>query len=188
MAANPATERYSGEGIGTSSRDSKTYQTTAQRVFDVTVTDPQNDDSATVQLAEGIPITKLSMHPSRPWLLCVDVQVRRVSPILFEVTANYDSPIGSTSENDDPLLQPPIIEWATVSEECEIDEDVYGVPICTIIGEPFDPPLKVTKKDLLLRITRILHPSTPTSLSPTRTMAEPSIQTWYLASHLEPSG
>lgn len=153
MAIDLITKRLAAD-IGTSSRDSQAYNSTAQIQYDVTVTDPVNDDEATVQLDPQIPVVR-SSHPSRPWLRCTSVNVRRVSPVLFEVTANYDSPVNSANNPDaNPIDLAPQIEWTTIASEEPIDEDIHGDPIATVLGEQFDPPLTITKRDLLLRITR----------------------------------
>ncbi len=93
---------------------------------------------------------------SQQWLRCVDVTAERQSPVLFVVTARYDSPVNNANQpnNNDPLSQAPMYEWDTVSEEAEVDQDVNGKPIVMITGEPVDPPLRVTKRDLILRITQ----------------------------------
>lgn len=166
MSVQSVTRRFSGGQFGGSTRNNINFQTQAQIVFDVIVNDPASDDEATAKLSPLLPVEGFSTHPSMQWLRCVSVVANRMSPIHFEVTASYDSPVIPGGSNNNPLSQPPEIEWGTAPSDEEIDEDIKGKPICTVVGEPFDPPLRLTRKDLVLRITSNMASFDPSVIVP----------------------
>lgn len=145
-----ATLRWSGRGGGEVARDNSLTTQNAILVYDV-ITTSALDDESTVLLAAGLPITRQS-HPTNLYLRCSSRQARKMSPLHWEVTCSYEM-IG---KNGNPLNAPPQIEWTTSTTEEEIDEDIEGRPICTVVGEPFDPPIRSPRSDLVLRVTRNL--------------------------------
>ena len=158
MSANAATQRWSGHGGGEVARDNIFSDQTATLIYDVTVTDPA-DDEFDVLLASGLPITR-QPHPTRPFLRVNGRHARKLGPINWEVVVDYQSIQGGQGNNS-PLDAPPQIEWTTATTEEEIDEDIEGKPICTVNGEPFDPPIRSPRSDLVLRVTRNLPDFNP---------------------------
>jgi len=96
-----------------------------------------------------------SPHPDNENLRCTgEHQIRRVdgSPIYFMATVTYEGPpAGIANALPDPSLEnkkpekrdrePFSEEWDTVESQEQIDTDINGDPIATVLGEQFDPPV-----------------------------------------------
>lgn len=93
-----------------------------------------------------------STHPEHSYLICREVEVGQSGPIYFEASARYRQ-IGSAN-GEDPTGQPPDIQYSHIVTEEAIDEDADGKPICTVLGESFDPPLTRPFADLFIRVTK----------------------------------
>lgn len=124
----------------------------AQIEFDVVVSSPLDNESH-VLLAPGIPLVGLSPHPALPNLRCRTLTPIKVAPILWKLVARYEGAVNSQNQGG-PLDEPPDIKWGTVSYEEEIDVDLDDTPIWTPNYEPYEPKLRLMRRDLILRITR----------------------------------
>lgn len=113
---------------------------TKSRTWTVTVTDPANDTETTVE-ASSLVVKVGSAHPDSVYYRCKKVTTRRVSPLLFEVTATYETPDydpgTSGTGTPNPLLVPALITYGTYSSDELIDEDINGGGIQTVNGELF---------------------------------------------------
>jgi hypothetical protein len=142
--------------MGDNTPDGKTFSTDGTRMFDATTDDPAHDDETDVLLS-GIPIIG-EAHPLRPWLRCNGRQVNQKSPIWWEVTATY---LAAVAGSQSPMDLAPKIAWRSIASDEEIDQDQDGNPICTCLGEPFEPKVRVTKRDRVLTIRRFLSDFDP---------------------------
>jgi hypothetical protein len=61
-----------------------------------------------------------------------------VSPIMTIVEYSASGKFGPQGPDDNPLNQPPKIDWTDVETDEPIDVDFDGNPICTINGEPIE--------------------------------------------------
>lgn len=79
----------------------------------------------------------------QPWLRVVNRNATRLSPLLWEVQVQYQTPPGAGGGGAlSPLLDPPIIEFSSEVTEEDITEDVNGQPILFVTGEEPSPRLK----------------------------------------------
>ena len=92
-----------------------------------------NESDLSIYQAPGIPAAG-SRYPNFPTVFADGASIERVSPIYSIVTIDYNGEIGSSSEN--PLFNPPRIDWDDVETEEEIDEDFDGAAIVTANNEP----------------------------------------------------
>lgn len=92
-------------------------------------------------------------HPDDFWHRCNNVEVEQVGPNYYEANASYVS-LSFGDEDGDPTLQPAEIQWSHVITDEAVDQDVSGKPICTVLGESFDPPLTRPYADLFLTVTK----------------------------------
>ncbi len=133
--------------------DGKSGAVSAHRYFQITPDDPTTASEAEARANSGLPNLRES-HPSNAWLLVDSVDVKRMSPLLFEADVSYSLVLGKDPNQRDPLLQPPEIEFDDTSSEQPIDVDVDGNGIQTVLHEAFDPPLSRPFGDLTITITR----------------------------------
>ena len=144
------TERWSGDSLDEQSPDARHYTLGGTRSFDVTTDDPADDTSFTIATLMTDPQLRTAF-PEDLFMRCTSIQIQRLSPIHFLVSASY---FMRGSINGGPLSLPPIVSWADVVTEEEIPFDISGNGICTVLGEPFDPPPRVPVYDRVLTITR----------------------------------
>lgn len=120
----------------------------ARLMWTVTVDDPANDTTEVVLAGITVP----EVHPDDETKYLSSVRVRRLSPIFFEVEANYHAEAQNfegVSPTERPVkILPPSVSFSDVEEP--IDQDVNGDPIQTVNGEGFDPPLTKDVSDLVL--------------------------------------
>lgn len=154
MSVVQVTRRITGRGLNTRVDQRGAAQSSAELVYDV-ITDSVDDDEAVVKLHPAVPKERISVHPASPYLRCLGVRCQQLQPTRWEVTASYDAPFAFGNDSDpNPLNEPAVLDWDTVDSDEPVDTDVNGDPICTIIGEPFDPPVTVPHSDLLLKIQK----------------------------------
>lgn len=128
-------ESWSGSPASWSSPDGRDGEIVTTRKFTVTTDNSGDADiSLDVLAATGIPV-KGEPHPHNPFLKCRGCKANPVSPIFYEVTAEYKAE--TPDANQSPLDKPAVIKWSTVTEQGDIDEDINGKPITTVNGEPF---------------------------------------------------
>jgi len=152
MGISLITERWSGDNSQQTSPDAKNYQLTAERVLDITVDDPLNDNSFTVMAAMLDPQIR-NAYPLDYYLRCDDLKCERVTPNLFKLTAHY---LTKAQLEQSPLDLPADVEYDVIVTEEEIDCDADGNHICTIVGESFDPPIRAPLYDTVVRVGRNL--------------------------------
>ena len=131
---------------------------TATRMFTVATTGAAADTPVTIQQAYhlGIP-RKGDLYPGDSLLRCeAPVDVRPLGPRLFQVTASYKTPTGSSDQGDQtsPLSRPATVAWSFSSSDEAIDQDINGKPLVNVNGEPFDPPIARRQNDPVLTIQR----------------------------------
>lgn len=90
-------------------------------------------------------------HPSIPFLWATKIVCKRVSPIYYELRGDYAT---RGAQGQGPLDEPPIISWGYALSEDIIDRDVDGKPMIMITGEQFDPPIRDTVYDQVVRCQR----------------------------------
>lgn len=141
------TERWSGDSLTQDSPDARHYSVGATREFDIT-TDDLSDTS--FDIADFVTALR-SAYPQFASLRCNHIDIRKVSPYHYHAVVSYfmHGPLGGG-----PLSIPPQISWGSVVAEEEIPYDINGNGICTVLGEPFDPPPRVPVYDRILTIQR----------------------------------
>ena len=87
-----------------------------------------------------------------PHIRVTKLDPTQVSPILYHVGVTYEGEMGP-DDNNNPLDEPPKLQWGKVESDEAIDEDWNGNAIVTPNGEPIEG---VTMKiaDLVLTIKR----------------------------------
>jgi len=150
MATFEVTERIQGTDAGESDGQDSTHANS--RFFHVLVIgDPTGVTAATVRALAPLPGIGMP-HPQRPQLFCRRVNVDKVSPVLYEAEAEYFAPTGG--EQESPTLKPAVLRWSHAITDEEIDQTAQGLPIITVTGESFDPPIRRQFGDLVLTIER----------------------------------
>lgn len=149
------------EGGGWQSPDGVKGSTSWVRKFTVTVTNQYGTVYSPTVLADDRIPKNGSTHPTYAWFRCRSAKAKRVSPIMFEVEATYKSKTKDPEEN--PLLAPPEISYATLSSTEEIDEDIEGNPLNTAAGEPITG-VKIPVGDLSATVTKNLADFDPASI------------------------
>lgn len=94
-----------------------------------------------VYTAPGLPSPIQSFSENFPFVVAKKMSINRVSPILSVVLVDWDGEVGSGGSGGgqpgaSPIFTPPLIDWGNVTEDLEVDEDVDGNPIATVVGEP----------------------------------------------------
>ena len=149
MGFDTAKEKFSGENAGEKS-DGKSFSQSARRSFTTVSDAPTTDTSYGAKLATYIPRVR-DPHPEDFALRAVDVNARRISPVLWEVDVEYSA---QTASGRNPLEEPAVIRWSFCTSDEMIDSDVDGKPIVTVNNERFDPPISAPASDLVLTIMK----------------------------------
>jgi hypothetical protein len=152
MPIQDITERWSADETNQESPDAKNYTLTTNRVLDVTVDDPENWNSLFITAAMVDPQIRNS-YPFDFFLRCDNLNVKRISPFRYEVSAHYET---HAKLEQSPLDLPPDISYDSIVTEEEIDQDADGNPILTVLGEGFDPPVREPSYDTIIRVSRNL--------------------------------
>lgn len=130
-----------------------------------TVDDPANDTETTVENSVLV-VQPGNAHPDSVYYRCKRRTVRKVSPVLYEITAIYETPqfdpgvSGTGSPN--PLTVPALITFDTYSSDELIDEDTNGNAIATANGELFQGVTRQVS-DLQITITKNFASFTPSA-------------------------
>lgn len=111
--------------------------------------DPANDTCESILDQSGL--REGQSHPEDSNKRMRSRRCLRMSPIMFRIEASYSAE-GRQGEN--PLNQPPVIEFDYVGTEEAIDTDINGKPIITACGERFDPPVTAEIADMVVSVTR----------------------------------
>ena len=137
--------------------------TDVTRVFNLT---PNFSGATTLDAlaAAGIPLRN-SPHPQNPVLRARRFNASQVGPQYFQVTVGYEALTSDPNDpSQNPLAQPAVVSFSSVTQEVEIDEDRDGNPIQTVNGEPL---VGVTRPftDLVITVSRNLPTFSPLSIS-----------------------
>jgi len=93
-------------------------------------------------------------HPWNSVYRCRGTDATRSGPLTWDIVSNYDSQIALADGSDaDPLDMAATIRIESVKWEGEIDEDINGTAIATVLGEPIYGVTK-TFADLAISITK----------------------------------
>lgn len=138
------------------SKDDQVVSRSAVRRFHVLFDDASNGNATRARIAPGVPRIG-TPHPEDLYMWASGVpSVRPVGDnrVLYEVEVSYTSARGGDGDNADPLERPPIINWDWELSSEPIDLDPDGLPITTISGEYYDPPLMADVADQKVIIER----------------------------------
>jgi hypothetical protein len=169
-------EEWSGQTTGVSIESDGVKGTTdVTRTFNLT---PNFSGATTVDAlaAAGLPLRN-SAHPQNPVLRARQFNASQLGPQYFQVTVGYQALTSDPNDpSQNPLAQPAVVSFSSVTQEVEIDEDVNGDPIETVNGEPL---VGVTRPftDLVITVSRNLPTFNPVSIS--TYMNKVNSATWY---------
>lgn len=135
MAAGPAIEMWSRERARPESQDGKARIYSRERAFTVTLA--ADDPLEETYNAAGLPLV-FDLFPGSSHVVCRNLDVQRVSPIMALVVAQYRGEIGQDGLESSPIDNPVIVTWRNVTTDEPIDEDWDGNPIVTANNEPID--------------------------------------------------
>jgi hypothetical protein len=114
--------------------------------------------------APGIP-QRNEPHPQNPILRARRRVATQSGPLYFQVTIGYEALTSDPNDpSQNPLAQPAVRSFTSVTQEVEIDEDINGNPIETVNGEPL---VGVTRPftDLVMTVSKNLPSFNPASIS-----------------------
>lgn len=93
-------------------------------------------------------------HPDDPWMLVSNVKANAIGPTYWEVLVSYKSPSGGGSLSQNPLDQPPDLDWESANTSEAIDVDANGKPIVNVNFESPEHPIEKDHADPVLVIKR----------------------------------
>jgi hypothetical protein len=130
MSVQDITEMWSRHGATVTSAkatpsDSVIAYTAA---YQVTVSDPANDDPAVVRQS-GITPKIGDYYGGDNRYRAKSITVSRLSPIFYQIEVGYEG-------LEDPEISRPSLSWSSVATDEEIDRDIYGRPLMMATGEP----------------------------------------------------
>jgi hypothetical protein len=130
MSVQDITEMWSRHGATVTSAkatpsDSVIAYTAA---YQVTVSDPINDDPAVVRQS-GITPKIGDYYGGDNRYRAKSITVSRLSPIFYQIEVGYEG-------LEDPEISRPSLSWSSVATDEEIDRDIYGRPLMMATGEP----------------------------------------------------
>ena len=148
MAVVDVTKKWSGQGP-TITKTRRTYDEMWQVTFDSV----SELNKLTALTATGIPRVDQSLA-SDPWLFVTQVgPANQVGGTLVEVPVHYETS-GEAGGTNNPLLEPPDVNWIGSTSVEAVDEDGEGNPILNTVGERFDPPVEIEIDDSVAVVTR----------------------------------
>jgi hypothetical protein len=133
MSAGPALEMWSKQNGSASSPDGRQRSVKMTRAFTITIS--ATDPLEIAYLSIGLPLVG-DLYPGTFIVICRDIQLQRVSPIMVIATCNYEGEIGPGDETSSPIDTGYSIKWGVSTTDEEIDEDWNGNPIVTKNNEP----------------------------------------------------
>jgi hypothetical protein len=143
------TKRNTGDALDRGRGDLTLFEDKQTEEWDIVV-DVAGASSAWIVANAPLPNFN-SQHPDNANLRCTgEYQIRRVvgSPIHFQASVTYEGPpAGQLPEPESEKTpeqrdrEPYSEEWDTVESQEQIDTDINGDPIATVLGEQFDPPV-----------------------------------------------
>jgi len=152
------TKRNTGDSVDRTKGEVQQFEDVQVEEWDIVVNEAGASSSWIIANA---PLPNfISPHPDNQNLRCTgEYQIRRVdgSPIHFQATVTYKGlppgpglPPGEDGDSKPEKRdrEPYLEEWSTVKSQEPIDVDISGDPICTIVGEQFDPPIVADVFDL----------------------------------------
>lgn len=148
------TEKFAIDA-GYESPNNQLFTTTARRYFDVIL--GGSETILDVLTSTDLPQVP-SLHPTIPFLRQSGLGVRRLSPVHYEVTANYGAQ-GNGKPNTNPLDEVAQVEFDAIVSEEEFDTDINGDAMVMVTGEAFNPRIRVPVYDNVIRVTRNLPPN-----------------------------
>lgn len=151
MAASDARLKWSDDVYGVSSEDARIFRTIFRQVYTVLL--EKTDDTRLANSATGIPEIG-SAHATNSWLRVTNVQSRRVSPVMAEVSVDYVAP-NNGDEGNDPTTQAAKVHGSHQDAEVSFDRAADGTWVATPTGEPYRGHTTV-KADTVITITRPL--------------------------------
>lgn len=157
----------------------------ATRVFRV-----RSDDNAAseVQALAAPEIPQYGqLHPQINTLTVNGVSARRVDErdhAVFEVTVNYGTPSGGSSQGTaDPLDEPASISWGSRAVELVAWQTPDGILIVNSAGDPFDPPIMTTEMlpvVTVIRNVRTFKPDLAAKIGGTVNASPVSVSTYTI--------
>ncbi len=96
------------------------------------------------------------VHPTNPGIWAGKPDAKRIGFNLYEVTVTYSNDRGSTSDDTDPLSEPPEYEWSIGLQSVEIDADIDGNPFLNSARSALDQNPTSTVTQIYLTISRNL--------------------------------
>lgn len=152
---NPATKVWTGDETEVSLSDKfRKFDVKPIELYEVTC----SPDATWFDIlaADNIPAAG-SLYPGTTNVYAKSAKPKRISPILWTVTVNYEGETSRDGVDESPLLTPAIVDWSDVEVEEEIDEDFDGNPIQTEAGERvagitavFNDQVATIKKNVLV--------------------------------------
>lgn len=135
-------------------KDGKTINRSDRLVWTITVDHPnsENVNSVRAKAASQFGIGVGSAHPNDFYSRCTSTRVKRIGPTLYRLEAQYAAQ--GAQQNDNPLNEPPDIDYGFISSDEPIDYDADGKPIVTLTGESVEPMATGRFRDLVITVGR----------------------------------
>ncbi len=147
------TKRNSGDGIDRKRGETQPFEDRQTEEWDIVV---DTAGASSTWILQNAPLPNAySPHPDNANLRCTgEHQIRREggSPIHFVAVVTYETPppgsalpepqeVPSDKRPEKREREPYLEEWSTYKSQEQIDVDINGKPIATVVGEQFDPPV-----------------------------------------------
>jgi hypothetical protein len=142
IAPNGFTRRITGTGLTAETDGKKSGRQLSEYAWDILTDGTETEHSVRWK----VPLPRRGdPHPENTYFRCRMIRVVQKSSIHFEAFAEYAlDDRGKDSEDEEennPLAQPAKVKYGHASKDEAIDQDRTGKPVCTVLGESFDPPI-----------------------------------------------
>lgn len=137
-------------------KDGKRISRSDRLTWTITVDHPENEtvNSVRTKALTQFGIGVGTIHPHDTHSFGTSSRVRRLGPTYYQLEVQYASPGGGQTPEDNPLNEPPDINYSFAPSDEPIDVDVNGKPIVTVTGEAVDPLATAKIRDLVITVTR----------------------------------
>lgn len=135
MAAGPAIEMWSKQGVTAQYNDKKRAMYSLVRAFTVVL--DANDPLEVAYQASGLPLVR-DPYPAALFIVVKKLTASRLGPTLAMVTADYEGEAGYNGPTSSPIENEVSVKWRSQISDEEIDEDINGLPLVTANLEPIE--------------------------------------------------
>jgi len=137
MSIAKVTQMWSRDSGSNSSKDGLTYNASYTTAYQVEHTADETEINILLADDGTTAIPELGdLYPGTQAIFCTDKDTEAVGPTYTVVLVTFEGELASKDQTDNPLNKEPEIEFSSVTVTEEMDEDINGLPLTNVNGDP----------------------------------------------------